>query len=661
MEEKEFGTNFFEHLMEVLKQDERFFSVDGNILRNAIIEFANKFDAQLLKILLSDDDVKKFFFVDVDGVKVFDKDKFTWVINNREFLPDSYTSFKNKIGLVDEGGNFIAESKKVALVFPYKDCVLEGGQTKDEQKRDEIFYNEILAPEDIDRLLYPKVFTGAKKFSADGVEDVTSFSDTDNLIIKGNNLLAVASLLKRFSNKVKCIYIDVPYNTGNDSFGYNDRFNHSTWLTFMKNRLEQAKKLLRSDGIVLIQIDDNEQAYLKVLCDEIFGRQNFLTTFYVQVRYPNKTLKEDMNFHKEIEQIHIYQKSSEASPNLNTTEFGFEKFIYRIEEKELPFRTIELGGKKVEIFNKKQYEIKTVTGSKYGLKEVWATGTILDGNSSGRFFRDFLADRYLQDGYGVLYKVYGIGDDIFDHRYFTGPQRVRATKGKYYQGVPIDKFYSEKNSRTLPIENFYDFAANFGNCRHEGGIDFRAGKKPEILIATILKHFTNEGDIVLDNFLGSGTTAAVAHKMKRQYIGVEQMNYIETVTVERLKKVIEGEQGGISKAVNWQGGGSFVYCELAKQNQKFVEEIETARGFETIRAIYKKMVKSGFISYKVKPADIEAAAKDFEELSIENQKKFLMELLDKNLLYVNYCDIDDEEFGITDADKKFTRSFYGEG
>jgi len=236
---------FYEKLQWSLKKDERFLSADGKILKNAVYEAAMKPDTELLQILLSDANFCKIFFVDVDGVKVFDKVKFAWAINNREFLPDSYTRFKNKIGLVDEGGNFISESGNIELVFPYKDCLLEGGQTKDDQKRLEIFYNETLAPDDIDKLLAPKVLTCAKKFSAEGVEDVTSFSDTDNLIIKGNNLLACASLLKRFTNKIKCIYIDVPYNTGNDSFGYNDRFNHSTWLTFMKNWLELAKKLLR--------------------------------------------------------------------------------------------------------------------------------------------------------------------------------------------------------------------------------------------------------------------------------------------------------------------------------------------------------------------------------------------------------------------------------
>ena len=185
--------------------------------------------------------------------------------------------------------------------------------------------------------------------------------------------------------------------------------------------------------------------------------------------------------------------------------------------------------------------------------------------------------------------------------------------------------------------------------------------KPENLIKAIFDVASSENDIVMDFFLGSGTTAAVAHKMGRRYIGIEQLDYIKTLAVERLKKVIDGEEGGISKAVDWQGGGSFIYCELAKLNQSVVEDIEAAADDEALADIYERMMKSGFISYKVNPADIEAAADDYAALSLDDKKRFLMEILDKNLLYVNYCDIDDEEFGISDEDKAFTRSFYREG
>ena len=406
--------------------------------------------------------------------------------------------------------------------------------------------------------------------------------NSGNLIVQGDNLDALKSLLPYYRHCVKCIYIDPPYNTGSAFEHYDDNLEHSTWLSMMYPRLELLQEFLSEDGFFCCQIDDTECLYLKVLCDEIFGRQNYLTTIYVQVRYPNKTLKEDMNFHKEIEQIHVYQNSPLSSPKLDILNSGFEKFVYEIEEIENPLTTIELGGKKVDIFIKGQYKIKKHLGSKYGLKEIWATGTILDGNSSGRFFRDFLMGRYLEDGYGVLYKVYGIGDDIFDYRYFTGPQRVGATKGKYYQGVPKNNFESEKIIRKLPIENFYDFAANFGNCRHEGGVDFRSGKKPEILIKTILERFSNEGDLVMDSFLGSGTTAAVAHKMGRRWIGIEMGKQALTHILPRLKRVIDGEQGGISRNVGWKGGGGFDFYRLGEKIFEDSGRINPAVTFEQL-------------------------------------------------------------------------------
>ena len=268
---------FFDRLLELLRRDERFFSDDGTFLRNAVYQAAMNMDEKLLTLLLSEKNIDEKFFSDAAGVKVFDKIKFAWTINNRQFLPDSYTRFANKIGLVDHNDKFISAADNVALVFPYKDCVLEGGQTKDDQKRDEIFYNTTLARDEVDRLLAPKVLVNATRYSAEGAAPADIFSN-DNLIIKGNNLLVLASIKKTFAAKVKCIYIDPPFNTGSDSFGYNDRFNHSTWLTFMKNRLELARQLLTNDGSIWISIDDDEGHYLKVLADEIFGRDNFVAT-----------------------------------------------------------------------------------------------------------------------------------------------------------------------------------------------------------------------------------------------------------------------------------------------------------------------------------------------------------------------------------------------
>jgi len=297
--------NLLDNLKNLLQKDERLVS-EGELLKNKVIELAIKLDKDLIKLLLADKQMKEVFFIEVGKATIFDKDKFIRFVSNKQFLPDSYTAFKNKIGLTEEE-EFIKEKKEVVLSWPYKDCVLEGGMTKENQKRDEIFWNEILAPDEISRLLDPKVFTNAKRIDKKGPASakatagkehkfdgfrtdacpVGSRSDSfgengdikDNLIIKGNNLLALHSLKKRFAGKVKLIYIDPPYNTGNDEFKYNDAFNHSSWLVFMRNRLEVARELLKEDGLIFISIDDNEIHYLKVLMDEIFSRENYLNTF----------------------------------------------------------------------------------------------------------------------------------------------------------------------------------------------------------------------------------------------------------------------------------------------------------------------------------------------------------------------------------------------
>lgn len=662
--------NFYEIVLTVLKTDERFVAEDGTFLRNAVYEAAMKMDEGLIRLLLSNEETSACFFADVDGVKVFDKTGFAWVINNRQFLPDSYTRFKNKIGLADENGDLISTSGKVELVFPYKDCVLEGGQTMEEQKRQEVFYNQSLALDEVDRLLFPKVLSNAVRYSEDGQSPTAEFLSTDNIVIKGNNLLSLATLMRNYEGMVKCIYIDPPYNTGKkNSFGYNDSFNHSTWLSFMKTRLEYARRLLTRDGCILIQTDDKEQAYLKVLCDEIFGAEQYETTFFVQVRFTNKTLAEDSTLHKVMETVHVYSKNHESFRiNKIKEQYSLDKFCWEIRELAEP-QTIEVGGKTVDIYTDRKYEIVKVEPHIDGLKETWATGSLIrQGGTAAEFLAKYLIDRKKDDGLKVLYKVHNMGEDGLGFRYILGPQKASAFRGKFYSGVPLaikDEVRTGVYDKEKPVPNLiYNYLSSegdFGNCRNEGGVDIEGGKKPEQLIKFFLDYFSDEGDLVLDFFGGSGTTAAVAHKMNRRYITCEQMdNQIEMIK-SRLSSVIAGEKTGISSDVDWQGGGSFVYCELAKLNQTIVEEIEAAANDAVLSDIYGRMLKSGFISYKVNPAEIDAAADDYATLSMEDKKRFLMEILDKNLLYVNYCDIDDEEFGISEEDKAFTRSFYREG
>lgn len=629
MKEKNKMANFYETVLTVLKSDERFVAEDGTFLRNAVYEAAMKMDEGLIRLLLTNDETRTRFFVEVDGVKVFDKMGFAWIINNRQFLPDSYTRFKNKIGLADETGALISASGKVELVFPYKDCVLEGGQTKEEQKRSEIFYNETLAPDEVDRLLFPKALVSATRFTAQGKEDIVEFTNEDNLIINGNNLLALASLLKRFEGQVKCIYIDPPYNTGSDGFNYNDSFNHSSWLVFMKNRLELARRLLSNDGTIWITLDDVENHYLKVLCDDIFTRDCFVTE--VEWQHSDNSNNNALTFSEDVNHILVYSKKPNWKPKFLNDPEKRKHFKNPDNDPKGPWfdgNPVNNPGLRPNL----QFDIIAPNGnvikhpangwrwSKETMDEKFATGELRFSDDCTRVIRR----TYLCDMEGLPPSNHWTNFDITGHT-----RKAKYELKSLFPGIPVTSLF--------------------------------ATPKPELLINYIFDLATNPGDIVLDFFLGSGTTCAVAHKKQLRYIGIEQMEYIHTFVIPRLEKVIAGEQGGISQTVGWKGGGSFVYCELAKLNQTIVEEIEAATDDATLSDIYGRMVKSGFISYKVNPADIDAAAEDYAALSLDDKKRFLMEILDKNLLYVNYCDIDDEEFGISDEDKAFTRSFYREG
>lgn len=653
---KKYMQNLLQELTEHLSSDDRLVA-EGKLMKNKVVELALNLDPLLLKYLLKSESMRRHFFAEVEGVFIFDKIKFQRFVSNKKFLPDSYTAFKNKIGLtVDD--EYLNDSKEVVLSWPYKDCILEGGQTKEDAQRSEVFWNETLAPDQIDRLLSPKILNHWMRYTPEGAFPVTQLSGEDNLLIKGNNLLALYSLLKIYEGQVKLIYIDPPYNTDTDSFKYNDSFNHSTWLTFMRNRLEIAKQLLRQDGLIFIQIDDTEAPYLKVLCDEVFGKENAIINLYVQVRFEGKTLVEDMNFQKLIETTLVYGRSELSKLNKQEEEYSKSDFCWEVVETGKS-EEIELGGKKVLLFRQGSYEIRKTESSDEGLKEIWASGKILDGNSSGRFFRDYLEGRPEMDGLGALYKVPGIGDDGLSHRYFTGPKRAKATKGKYYQGMPSHRRGDDGGkSKFLPIPNFYQLAESFGNCRHEGGVEFRNGKKPEIWIAKIIEFSTQPNDLVLDFFVGSGSTCAVAHKMDRSYIGIEQMDYIDSTTKNRLINVVNGDPTGISKSVGWEGGGEFVYCELGSANQAYLDRIQVANTSEELQAVWADMREKAFLSYKVNVKAVDETKEEFDALSIIDKKRFLIEVMDKNLLYVPLSEMDDQSYGTSEMDKALNRQFF---
>lgn len=631
-----------QELEQVLAKNPKFL-VDGVLNKNKLAELARQYSPELLNQLMSNETIANHFFSKLqDGVLVFKKDIFLQFLNNKEFLPDSFTAYKTKIGLGTPDRNYLSENKEVVLNFPYKDCVLEGGQTKDDMKRQEIFFNETLAPAEINRLLDEKVLSNFKRYDKDGEQEVEELKDTDNLIIKGNNLLALHSLKKRFAGKVKLIYIDVPYyfrkNIG-DAFQYNSNFKMSTWLVFLKNRLEIAKELLSDKGSIWIHTGEDGMHYLKVLSDSIFGQDKFIGTL------PRKTRdgKSDVpfNFSQDFDWILVYTKGNEGDAIVGRE---VERKYYETSDfPNRPWRTADLT---------KQTTIKERPNSNFTMVNP-KTGKEypVNPNRSWAVTKDTFYDWYQNGGIGF--------PDDYDFMKGDRPFRRVFKDEDMSKSKPV---YS--SSDTLLKEFITDLLAKTKNkdgndeMTNLSNRDAFSYAKPERLIKDILQISTIENDIVLDFFMGSGTTAAVAHKMNRQYIGIEQMDYIETVSVERLKKVIDGEQGGISKDINWTGGGSFVYCELKNDAQDFKNTVLEAREPETLAQLFEQAKKSSFLSYRVNPKKLKKS--EFEKLSLAEQKQVLLELVDNNNLYVNYSEIEDSDYDISENEKKLNRAFYGE-
>jgi adenine-specific DNA-methyltransferase len=529
---------------------------------------------------------------------------------------------------------------------------LEGGQSREEDKREEIFFNEILAQDEITQLLEPKVLTNVKCIDKDGEKPFDQFNRnengtiTDNLIVKGNNLLALHTLKEEFLGKVKLIYIDPPYNTDTDSFSYNDSFTHSTWLTFMKNRLEISKDLLSQDGAIFIQINDIEQAHLKVLCDEVFGRENFHTTICVQMSHLSgvKMAHKEIKLPKIKEFILFYTKSGKIklTPQYSATTWDDALERYK--------SFIKKNG-----FNEEQCD-------------KWEIITL------NQAFRDSNIDT--KDKKAVLNFKIENSDLIFrtavnrgaDYSLYPNDKisRILNKDGSYYfiyKGEDVnfasDKVMKIRGVKT-PVVAVGDIWTDIGinNLSNEGGVDLRFGKKPEKLLDRIIKLCSIEGDIILDFFGGSGSTAATAHKTKRQYITIEQLDdHVEKVT-ERIKNVILGESSGVSKDNDWQGGGEFVYLELKKYNQTFIEQIEEAKDTKALLKIWEQMKAKSFLNYNVDIKKQDEHLEEFKGLSLAEQKQHLCELLDKNQLYVNLSSLNDADFACTEDEKKVTKDFY---
>lgn len=639
-------------LREKLSSIDRFTDADGRLLRSAVIDATMNMDSSIIKVLMEEPELKAQFFTEVNGVLVFDKTKFTWVVDSKAFLPDSYTAYKNKIGLVNNRGELISQSDDVSLVWPYKDCILEGGQTKEDAKHNEVFYNENLVPLQVSKLLSPKVLSNAMRYDSTGSAETTNFAEDDNLIIKGNNLVALTTLQRRFGRAIRLIYIDPPYNTGDDSFTYNDRFSRSTWLTFMKNRVTEAKKLLTDDGVIAIQISFHEGAYLQVMLDGIDGLHHVMS-MHVLVRHPDRSLTSDKKFNDVMEMVLIYSRNQDFKMPKRVTDKTNSAYTSEIIVKGAG-REETIGGKTVTVYEPQDWDEVKVTPSEDALKSYSIRGSLREKNSSGRFYVAHIEPNAKNYEPLTLFKVPDMGDDGLGYRWFHTPKSGNKN-GTYFQGMP-----QSSATTSTPYANFQDFVQVYNRVGDEGGVAFRNGKKPEGLLAFLLSIFTAPGDRVLDYHFGSGTTGAVAHKMGRQWIGVEQMDYVQNISVERLKKVIAGEKGGVSKETGWSGGGSFVYCELAERNEEVVSEVQSAAGSDTLLTILDGLVERGDLRPEVLPASLTDHQEDFLALDPADQKRAIMEMINKNRLYVAYADRDDETYDVSDEDKAFSASFYGE-
>ncbi len=634
--------NLLYDLVELLSKDDRLV-VNGELLKNKVIELALSLDSKLLKILLQSEKVKEHFFVDIDGVLVFDKIKFQKFVSNKEFLPDSFTAFKNKIGLMDDNGDYISNSQNVVLAWPYKDCVLEGGQTKEDEKRDEIFWNETLAPDEIDRLLSPKVFTGWKRCDIKGEHNIIGRENinfqNENLIIRGNNLFALHSIYEQFARKIKLIYIDPPYNPESkaNTFCYNNTFNETTWLTFMKNRLEIALSLLTPDGAIIVAIDENEFLPLGMLLRQIF--KNYEIHCITIVHNPRGVQGTNFSY---------------------THEYAF--FVIPKGRKTINDRIISQDD--IEWSNLRNWGTESErTDAKNCFYPIIVDPETSDIVGFGEVSEDNYHPESINIKKGKSILVYPIDSNGIERKWRYARQSVeeiqhllRARIKSKVWDIEIGKDFGQY--KTVWIDPRYD-ANEYGTKLVKElvpGCKFDFPKSLYNVYDCLYSVVANDKNaIILDFFGGSGTTAHAVleinknDKGERKFIICEQLYYAETITKQRVKQVI------INNKI-----GSFIYLELMELNEVYINKIKYAKTSKELITIWEEMQCKAFISYKIDSKIVNSYITEFKKLSIEEQKRLLIEILDKNQLYVNYSEINDIDYQVTDIDKRINRMFYGE-
>ena len=636
---------FDKKLIKLLESNPDFVDEAGELHRANVRERAWKLDPDLIKLLLTDKEVEATFFKEIEGRWIFDNNTFVDYITDKNFFADSYTQFRNKIGL-NIGNKFLPERDEVSLVWPYKDCVLEGGQTKEEEKRKEIFFNEILAQDEINRMFDPKVLTNYKRHTATGEQDVTEIERDDNgtirenLIIKGNNLIALHTLKEQFRGQVKLIYIDPPYNTGGstDSFSYNNAFKHSTWLTFIRNRIEIAKELLKNDGFIAVTIDHVELFYLGVLLDEIFGRENRIgiVTIYINP----KGRQHERFFSAATEHMLVYVKDISKAK----------------------FNKVALDKDKIESFDKRDEE------GNYRLEQFIRVRSNTSRTNKPKFWYPIYVSKDLKDITLAKKNDYHEVFPINNGREFTWKTKPETFEkrnvGDYFVAIEqhgqiaiLHKYREQQVIKNLWVDKKY-FPEFQGTNLLKNLLGENLFSYPKSLYAVLdtLKIMTGNDDIILDFFAGSGTTAHAVLELNKQdngnrkFILLEQMDYVKNVTVKRVEKVIKE-----------QIFDDFIYCELMPYNQVFMERIQSAESSEELLDIWRAMSKDSVLNWYVKPHKPIEAEEHFIAINdVEKQKQLLAGLLDKNQLYVHFSEIADETFAVSEVDKELNQAFYRE-
>lgn len=643
------------------KFDDKYF-IDSIINKSKVIRDLDSYDADLVKELLSNEELKKRFTMEIAGATVIKVNDLIDVFEQDEYWQDSYTKYSKKIGLT-VNGKFLDETSEVVLDFPYKDTVLKASMSKEDTdqedlKPEEPFLNEVIAQDEIDTLLDKKILINAKRYTRDGVEEANNF-DGDNLIIKGNNLLGLHTIKEKFVNRVKMIYIDPPYNTGNDSFEYNDKFNHSAWLVFMKNRLEIAYELLSDDGIIAIQTDYHENSYIRILLDEIFGQKNYVSEIAVQMSTASGPKMANI---------------ASNIPKLKDSIIIFAKGNFEIIEQ--PYKPKSKWDKEyskiLTNFTKQDRKLFDQYMSSYNYEEAKEIIEKVTLTTLSKAFKEESKseDWKKENSWRIVADKQNTGldnllansdqfwnGDISLAKTKTGNLTLFRTDKKFGDDTRVEIVFADKNLKEHTGDLWTDISTS-GGFSAEGGVTFPTAKKPERLLQRLIAMFTREEQIVLDFFMGSASTQAVAMKMNRRFIGIEQMDYIDTVSTKRLMNVINGDQTGISQDVNWQGGGSFVYAELMEKNTGFIKEIVNAKDMTELQVIFKRMMETADFDFRV---DLEEIQKDdLWQQPLDDQKRILIKVIDKNQLYYNYSEIDDENVRdlISDSDYEFNKSFY---